>query len=450
MSVPANLTLTDAINMIREQDPAQIGILYREFVKDKSYQLLPMGEEAARYLRSKRKRLTDSSERDYEASLDKFARYFPDLQLQDFELPVGADRLEEFLDAQWGRREPRTYNKNLSILTDFFAWQVKRGRMHSNPTALIDRARSRQVYRTTFSNDQRRAIIAQAERRQDRIALRLLLDYALRKGALKAVQFQHFDHQRKRLTVFTKGQKVRELPIPDPHLWMDLERHILDIHAQPDWFLLCRISVRPNRQPGAGPWIVDYHDKPMGDHGLHAWWYRQLQGAGIVPTGTTSGERMHKARHTAGQRVLDHTGNLKAVQKLLGHSSIQTTGDVYADWDVDQLAATLADVLAEDDHEPQTESFPPRQPDPQRSRGLWRRRESNPRATPAKPRRNMTTPDVQRARHTVNIGLLELHRNALERMLGPLPNGPFATELEKALVAIENALRILRTQSPHD
>jgi hypothetical protein len=49
---------------------------------------------------------------------------------------------------------------------------------------------------------------------------------------------------------------------------------------------------------------------------------------------------MHKARHTAGQRVLDATGNLKAVQKLLGHSSIQTTGDVYADWDIDQLAQT--------------------------------------------------------------------------------------------------------------
>jgi site-specific recombinase XerC len=29
---------------------------------------------------------------------------------------------------------------------------------------------------------------------------------------------------------------------------------------------------------------------------------------------------MHKARHNAGQRVLDRTGNLKAVQKLLGET----------------------------------------------------------------------------------------------------------------------------------
>jgi hypothetical protein len=32
-----------------------------------------------------------------------------------------------------------------------------------------------------------------------------------------------------------------------------------------------------------------------------------------------------------------------------GHSSIQTTGDIYADWDIDQLAATMTEVLASDE-----------------------------------------------------------------------------------------------------
>ena len=58
---------------------------------------------------------------------------------------------------------------------------------------------------------------------------------------------------------------------------------------------------------------------------------------------------MHKARHTAGQRVLDATGNLKAVQKLLGHASIQTTGDIYTDWDIEQLAETPARGRPEDE-----------------------------------------------------------------------------------------------------
>ena len=50
----------------------------------------------------------------------------------------------------------------------------------------------------------------------------------------------------------------------------------------------------------------------------------------------------------AGQRVLDATGNLKATQKLLGHASISTTGDIYADWDIDQLAETMRLVLEGD------------------------------------------------------------------------------------------------------
>jgi site-specific recombinase XerC len=86
----------------------------------------------------------------------------------------------------------------------------------------------------------------------------------------------------------------------------------------------------------------------MGVHGLHKWWYACLARACVVPRGQTRGERMHKARHTAGQRVLDATqGNLKAVQKLLGHSSISTTGDIYTDCDIDQLAETLRGMLEE-------------------------------------------------------------------------------------------------------
>jgi integrase/recombinase XerC len=322
---------------------AEAARIMREAVKDKSYQLLPMGQEAAGYLRAKRKRLTDSSYRDYERGLDKLARFFPDLELAAFEPPTGTDRVEEFLDAQYGDGSPRNYNKNLSILKDFFRFQIMRGRLHGDPTLPIERARARSVYRTTFRNDQRRAIIASAEDLRDRIALRLLLDYGLRKGALKAIQFKHFDHQRRRLTIFTKGQKVRELPLPHPAFWLDLERHILEAEAKPNHYLMCTQKTIPR----AG--IRRFPDKPLRDHGLHDWWYRRLADAGIVPQGTTSGERMHKARHTAGQRVLDATGNLKAVQKLLGHSSIQTTGDIYADWDIDQLARTLADVLSDDE-----------------------------------------------------------------------------------------------------
>ena len=51
-------------------------------------------------------------------------------------------------------------------------------------------------------------------------------------------------------------------------------------------------------------------------------------------------------RYTAGQRVLGATGNLKAVQALLGHASISTTADTYTDWDVQQLESSLLQTFA--------------------------------------------------------------------------------------------------------
>ena len=216
------------------------------------------------------------SYRDYESCLDKLARYFADLEIEDLEPPVGTERLEEFLEAQWGESAGRTYNKNLSILRDFFKFQVLRGKLHGDPTLPIDRARKRDVYRTTFTNDQVRAIVAAQEELRDRVAVRLLLNYGLRKGALKAIQFKHFDHHRKRLTVFTKGQKVRDLPIPHPAFWFDLERLILDVEAQPAHYLMQRQKTHPVRfEHGKA---VEYRvrrwpDEPMGDHGLHDWWY---------------------------------------------------------------------------------------------------------------------------------------------------------------------------------
>jgi integrase len=136
----------------------------------------------------------------------------------------------------------------------------------------------------------------------------------------------------------------------------DLERHILDWGARPDDYLLCRQHTIPRwdsqqrKNKKLSPdWIdpTQYRDQPMGVHGLHKW-YGCLQRAGIVAEGVTHGRKMHMARHTAGQSVLDRTGNLKAVQKLLGHSSITTTGEIYTDWDIDQLEETMRFVVGED------------------------------------------------------------------------------------------------------
>ena len=161
---------------------AEAARIMREAVRDKSYQLFPLGMEAAAYLRMKRKRLTKGSYRKYEAVLDKLARYFPDLEISDFEPPVGTQRIEEFMDAHWGDKEPRTYNSCLSVVKDFFKYQTVLGALRGDPTLAIERAKARDPHRETFTGDQFRAIVASQDDLRDRIVLRLLLTYGLRKG----------------------------------------------------------------------------------------------------------------------------------------------------------------------------------------------------------------------------------------------------------------------------
>ena len=358
-AVPApvdSAALAEALRMMpRSERLALLTPLVRDDLKDKSYELLPLGREVRRYLNAKRKTLTASSERTYEHVLANLARAFPDLELVDLELPVGADRLEEFMDDRWGGGSRAAYNVNHSILRDFFKWHQRRGRIRSNPMDLVGRARKPDIHREAFTSDQQRGIVASADTLRDRIALRLLLDYGIRKGALQKVQFKHFDHQRRRLTIFTKGQKVRTIPIPHPAFWLDLERHILDVQAAPGDFLMCLIKPLPVGSPDhAGKRRTElrrFPQRAMSSTALHRWWYARLNDAGIVAKGTTRGEKMHKARHTAGQRVLDATGDLKLVQKLLGHASIQTTGDIYVDYDIEQWAVKMAEVLRREDGE---------------------------------------------------------------------------------------------------
>ena len=200
------------------------------------------------------------------------------------------------------------------MLRDFFEFHIRRGNLHGDPTLAIERARKRAVLRTTFSPDQRNAILAGQSELRDLVALRLLLDYGLRKGALQRVQFKHFDHQRRRLTIFTKGDKIRDVPIPHARFWLDLERLLLETQAGANDYLMQRQKKHPVRFEGgrAVEWrLRQWPGEPMGAHGLHDWWYGALERAGIVAPGTTSGERMHKARHSAGQCVLDKTGNLR-------------------------------------------------------------------------------------------------------------------------------------------
>jgi hypothetical protein len=202
---------------------AEAARIMREAMKSQAYlRTTRLGPSIDQYLRARRRSLAENSLLAYESTLHRLAVSFADYGLDQFEPPGGTHLLERFLDDTWGRSAPATYNRHLAVFADFFKFQVMRGPMVADPTLVIEKAKKREPFRTTFGPDDVRKIIAEQDVLRDRLALRLLLHYGLRRAGLQAVQFKHFDHVRKRLTVFLKGGKVRAVPIPEPAFWDDL------------------------------------------------------------------------------------------------------------------------------------------------------------------------------------------------------------------------------------
>lgn len=343
------------------------------------------------YLLNKRKRLTPKSERGYYGILREFLAQFPDQKLDLFEPPTGSALIEDFLNVKWGHRAPATYNKGHSVLSDFFSWHVKRMNLMRDPMLVIEKAKKRPFYRTTFSEKQCIAILMANPEPRAQVALRLLLFYGIRKGALQNIRFEHFDREKSMLTIFTKGEKIQHIQIVSDSIWdlldeigapghhyliprqlqrrrrpphgkqLDRMRALLDevqqlaVEAQTDensWREAGELVAHLDLAHGWLDRTVDaakvkvrrFDEEPIGEHGLHDLWYRWLARAGIVDKGITRGERMHKARHTAAQRVLDETHNIKAAQKLLGHASSATT-ETYTEYSDDQLGQDMGHVL---------------------------------------------------------------------------------------------------------
>lgn len=359
-----------------------------------AYPNTALGPDVAQYLRHKVKRLTVKSYRGYEFTLGMLAITYPETPLSEFEPPAGTRLLEDFLADNWAARNPKTYNINLSVLRDFFRWNAIRYRIKGDPTLPIERGKARPFHRTTFTAEQREAIFASTRNVRYRLAVRLLLDYGIRKGALASVRLEHFDRPRQRLTIFTKGETIHVVPIPDPLFWDELDELEAAPGCQPNDYLMCKHHVRRSRTAGgkllanldeqllamtatttaieeldaegaspvlaekiqeigsliARPGLIGERlfgwdpTQPLGEHGLHSWWYRRLSAAGVVVPGTTRGQRMHKARHSAAQRVFDESGDIVATQHFLGHSNVATT-QTYVGHETDQLHDTMAKVL---------------------------------------------------------------------------------------------------------
>lgn len=315
-------------------------LMLREALKDKRYRATPLGLEVARYIRWKRNEWGATAEtiRDYESILAKLCLFFADLELGGLETPVGTERLRECWDYHWGDKAARTRAKVRSVWVDFFDWAVREQRgIHGNPARALASPKRRGVKREPFGGNLVQKVIAGQSYLPDKLAVILVVQYALRRAELAGVRFRDFDFERRQLTITGKGGKVRVLPIVDESFWRDLgatEILLGGPEAARDLFLVAK-----RRKDWHQTWY--WHHSGLVPRSIHTWWYNRLEEAGITDDENRRGFGMHRGRHTVATEILRETGNLVAAQELLGHSDISTTRDAYAEFDTNDLARVL-------------------------------------------------------------------------------------------------------------
>lgn len=132
------------------------------------------------------------------------------------------------------------------------------------------------------------------------------------------------------IEIITKGGVPRVLPMT-PEIYAMLWRR-RGHHPQYVWTAVC---VKRWRNPhDADDVRIVGRRYPITASGYQSHKDRTWSAAGVTA-------RIHDLRHTAGMRTLRQTGNLRLVQKLLGHSDVSTTAKFYTDATIEDLRAGM-------------------------------------------------------------------------------------------------------------
>lgn len=234
-------------------------------------------------------------------------------------------------------RSPSIVHRAYGVLNGILKQAVKDGRLSRNPATGVDslpRRRTRRMRRYLTQDELRRVADASGSHR----SLVLTLGYCgLRWGEAVALKVADIDLERRRITVHRSAVEVHgQLHISTPKT--DAGTRLVPLPA------IVVDALRPElsgRRPSAlvfpGP-TGDYMRRVRASAGSKSWWKTALATAGVETM------VLHDLRHTAASIAVNAGGNVKSVQRMLGHASAAMTLDRYADLFDDGLDRLLDQI----------------------------------------------------------------------------------------------------------
>src|SRR5882724_4487530 len=218
---------------------------------------------------------------------------------------------------------PKSLQRVLASIRSFYVFLQGEGVAKKNPAEGVRAPKAAKRLPDTLDADQMARLLQipgdDAETVRDRAIMELLYSSGLRLAEMISVRLTDLDLGQGLITVTGKGNKTRIIPVGREASkalkeWLKVRGEL----AKPDETTLF-VSVRGGR---LSPRSVQARLKHWG----------RVQGVqqGVYP---------HLFRHSFASHVLESSGDLRAVQELLGHANISTT-QIYTHLDFQHLAKT--------------------------------------------------------------------------------------------------------------
>ena len=217
---------------------------------------------------------------------------------------------------------PRSIARTLSAWRAYYRWLAKRSAIVRNPCDGLRAPKQPRSLPKALGADQATALLdgepEDTLESRDRAMAELLYSSGLRLSELASLNLDaNLDLRENEVTVLGKRNKTRTVPIGAKAkaallAWMEERRSI----AQPDEVAL----------------FVNKFGRRLSNGGiatrLSRWAQKQGLGVHVHP---------HMLRHSFASHLLQSSGDLRAVQELLGHENISTT-QIYTHLDFQHLA----------------------------------------------------------------------------------------------------------------
>ena len=208
--------------------------------------------------------------------------------------------------------------RRVGAIHTFYRWAVDEGTIAHDPSLLLGRPKVANRLPTVLrareaadlvevpDADETDDPIERAVALRDRAILELLYGSGLRVSEVTSLRRDDLDLDGARVLVRGKGSKERRVPVSDDA--------VLAVRA---WLADGRVHLAAD---AGGPLFLNRKHKPMSPRDVRA----MVDGyAGVLLPGRRIGP--HTLRHSYATHLLEGGADIRAVQELLGHSSVATT-----------------------------------------------------------------------------------------------------------------------------